>query len=230
MGYEQKRTERGNVLFLILIAVALFAGLSYAVTQSTRGGGNADDETSLISSAALTQYPAGLSTTLLRMSFNGVTDSGALFNPPSDDSNCTLATNLGDCVFFSDGGGASYQLASSNVMDGGGSGTWVFNSDNEILNVGGDAGDGTTNETIAFLVDIRLSVCTKINTELGIGSTIPDEDDATYVINQDGIVAYVQDLTPAVINGTGGELAGQPFGCFEDSADGYVYYHTLSEN
>ena len=70
---ENKRSgERGNVLFLILIAVALFAALSYAVTQSTRSGsGDASGETNLISSAQLTQYPAGIRTSIVRMIIAG---------------------------------------------------------------------------------------------------------------------------------------------------------------
>ena len=63
-----KAGEKGNVLFLILIAVALFAALSYAVTQSTRsGGGSADRERSILSSASLTQGPTALRTSLIRM-------------------------------------------------------------------------------------------------------------------------------------------------------------------
>ena len=70
--------ESGNVLFLILIAVALFAALSYAVTQSSRtGGGASDGEQNLINSAQVTQYPASVRTAIVRMIIDGVADSVA---------------------------------------------------------------------------------------------------------------------------------------------------------
>src|SRR5690606_2698113 len=94
----RREAESGNVLFLILIAVALFAALSYAVTQSTRsGGGDASGETNLISSAQVTQYPASVRTSLVRMIIGGKSiDTPITFNTPSDFGTLTagqLANN-----------------------------------------------------------------------------------------------------------------------------------------
>src|SRR5688572_12872535 len=98
--------ESGNVLFLILIAVALFAALSYAVTQSTRSGsGSTDKETNLLNSATLTQYPTALRTAVVRMVLNGRGVENIGFNSPANFG----GASTDQLVFHPDGGGAVYQ-------------------------------------------------------------------------------------------------------------------------
>lgn len=61
--------QAGNVLFLILIAVALFATLSYAVTQSSRTGGRQSgaEEKVIMSTARLMNYGSQMQATIDRM-------------------------------------------------------------------------------------------------------------------------------------------------------------------
>ncbi|AEP10240.1 hypothetical protein [Micavibrio aeruginosavorus] len=238
---ENKRSgERGNVLFLILIAVALFAALSYAVTQSTRSGsGDASGETNLISSAQLTQYPAGIRTSIVRMIIAGAQVEDLLFNPPSDFASIAGEENYG--VFHPQGGGSVFTNASADMLEAGADGRWYFNMQAEITNVGINGAGG--NDLIAFLPGMSRNVCRKINDELGIvatggndanGDAIPtgpnyiptgaQEGGNTNYMNE----GYTAPGSAAVTIGL--DFTGQPFGCYDANNSGdYVYYHVLVE-
>lgn len=251
---KSRRGERGNVLFLILIAVALFAALSYAVTQSTRSGGSgAGQETSLINSSQLIQYPASIKTAVVRMIIAGVGASELDFMYPShaeynDETNVAHRVK----VFHPSGGGATYTQGMSDIIASG-DGEWIFNADNQVDLIGTTDTDAvpivSSADVIAFLPGITKEICTKVNVELGImadsSATIPTADGSAvdYVDNKEYDSGATRDIcedgTDANCNGTIGtvgggadhDLDGQAFGCFEDSnsAGTYVYYHVIVE-
>ncbi|WP_435640197.1 hypothetical protein [Micavibrio aeruginosavorus] len=242
---ENKRSgERGNVLFLILIAVALFAALSYAVTQSTRSGsGDASGETALISSAQLTQYPAGIRTSIVRMVIAGTDVNELKFNPPSDFDQITTEDEERTSVFHPQGGGAVFTNAPADMMASSGvnsAGNWYFNMKNQIQDIGlTDAASNAGNDLIAYLPGVTQTVCRKMNEELGLGSTIPTGE-AAYVPSgaQEGATDdFMNDSYPALAatpdevigDGASDTLKGQPFGCYDAGGTTYVYYHVLVE-
>ncbi len=231
ISYLSKKQD-GNVLFLILIAVALFAALSYAVTSSTRtGGGAAEGETNLISSAQITQYPSAVSTAVVRMFISGSAVDEIRFNRPSEYDDLDT-TDIG--VFHPSGGSATYIPAPADVMVGSSPGQWVFNGGLEIPDIGLSGAGG--NDIIAYLVGIKQSICSKINEEHGLGSAIPTLDanrDALFTTRMydDGSSDYVLPTTdqPDIDDGSGA-FDGQPFGCFQNpTTNDYVYYHVIVE-
>lgn len=65
---DKNKTQSGNVLFLILIAVALFAGLGYAVTSSLSGApASVEDEKQKLDQAVLNNCEAAINLALLRL-------------------------------------------------------------------------------------------------------------------------------------------------------------------
>jgi len=116
--------QRGNALFLILIAVALFAALSYAVTNSGRGGGGIDREQASIDASILLQQGATLASAVQKMRIlNGTQPEQLEFmndvyvgfyngqhdNPTCNDNSCK--------VFHPDGGGISFPIVPKNIID-----------------------------------------------------------------------------------------------------------------
>jgi hypothetical protein len=238
MKIQKKQNEKGNVLFLILIAVALFAALSYAVTSSSRsGGGNANDETSLVKSAQITQYPSAVRTSIIRMMVSRGIDATELeFNAPSDFSDCTGASDPTPsytyCVFHPEGGGASLATMSTDVMAGSAAGRWYFSANYEIQDIGtSEATDPAGNDIIAFLPGISNGVCARINEELGVtGDTTSATDwDVTPDAQQMTDGYSIPNETDVIGDADTAGLAGQAFGCLTDSAAENIYYHVLIE-
>ncbi|MEM9468899.1 MAG: hypothetical protein AAF988_01935 [Pseudomonadota bacterium] len=245
MKIYSKQTEQGNVLFLILIAVALFAALSYAVTQSTRsGGGSAERETSILNSAAMTQYPASLRTSLVRMVLAGTSVSALEFNSPSDFGSLTSDSNG---VFHPNGGGAVFQQAQGDLMDNGAQGTWTFNANFNVPQIGlSTESDG--NDIIAFLPGVSSSICERVNSEFNISPSgctttsgnIPDLDSSATSGDIDNLMDESYNFTDetdtadtSTIQGQGcTAFSGQPSGCFNDvgaTPDRFVFYSVLLE-
>lgn len=234
--------ERGNALFLILIAVALFAALSYAVTQSGRGSGTVDKETALIAAAQTTQYPAALRSTITRMVITGTATTAIDFTTGNGTAK----------VFGSSGGNAVFQTPPNNIGTASGEGqamggtltasTWGFkdvshaNRGYFVLGVGTDAGVGGR-EILAYLHDITLAVCEQINKGLGLTTTPETQSTAVdLTLNSGkGADATAADASAAAA-GTGttnvyaaSNSSGRAFACIRNGATLYDYYHALVE-
>lgn len=244
---SKRQLQGGNVLFLILIAVALFAALSYVVTQSTRsGGGSTEREKNILSSAQMTQYPTALRTSIIRMVLAGVSIENVKFDAPGSTAfNTTSAATL---VFHPQGGGATYQQAPADLSTGSSALTWSYNANFYVPGIGIDTSGG--NDVIAFLPGVSSGVCKQVNEQLGIDLTactpltsgVPQSqasvtstlvtatDDSTYTFPT-GPGALLQCMGATA---TSGGFLRQASGCFFDSTatpspGKYTFYSVLLE-
>lgn len=247
MLQNRRRSEKGNILFLILLAVVLFAALSYAVTQSLRGGGqNANSEKNLVKSATITQYPVGVRAAILRMIVGGTSPTSIWFDPPSvfaDFSNVTADQALE--VFHPSGGGAVFALIPSDALaTASSSARWYFNSDFEVPGIGTSTAGEAGNDLIAFADNMDATLCAKINSELGVGSVptltgtkreIEKQQTKYDKGNTSSVITYTQVTTGTnhiADNSTpaNGVTNNKPYLCVKNGSDGNnMYYHVLVE-
>lgn len=166
---------RGNVLFLILLAVALFAALSYAVTQSSRSGGNdiskenirlafaevQQFETSIISAIQRLRLSNGC--TLNQISFDNDVQSYLNSNAP-DDNSCHIFHPSGGNIAYRDPPEVIFPDAAADFWRT----TYSFNGDVHLENV------GTTNSELVMGFELRSQeICDTINDTLHNDTSIP---------------------------------------------------------
>lgn len=244
------RNQRGNILFLILLAVVLFAALSYAVTNSMRGGGNDGSKESADALAAqIIQYGALVEQSVQRLRLtNGCKDTQISFQNAivSGYTNPNAPGNNACHVFDPAGGGLAWQdppdgaLATANE-------TYLFSGVDCIPQVGTGSdihcwsnGTNDDNELLMTLKGITEKVCASINERVRGTREIPVQDAvygnifhpsnrANTTLMWKGDYSAQNATTGGHHIGTG--IDGVPIGCYlkENSTygDAYGYYHTL---
>ena len=166
------KPQRGNILFLILLAVVLFAALSYAVTQGMRGGGNdASNEKGQAQTAELLNYFAQMDAAVQRMMVTGdVKDYELNFYYQSnnnyvsgtyDNTNCTESRCR---VFDPAGGGVSGRSAGPYSRPGNALAKIVLLS---VPGVGTSAPD-----IVLGMHQANTALCLEINKRFGVNGFI----------------------------------------------------------
>jgi hypothetical protein len=155
------RSSQGNILFLILIAVALFAALSYAVTGSSRNSGEAiTKDKAKLAAAALIQYSSEVEQALTRMTLaNGI--SWAAVSYGGNNSACSGNS----CKLFHPEGGNARLLPPALAMAEGFENTTAQVRFENIKDVGSDLPD-----LVLIVYAVNLEVCRAINDILRLPS------------------------------------------------------------
>lgn len=232
-----KDEVKGNVLFLILIAVALFAALSYAITQSGRGGGSGiSKENTQIRAAQAVQALAAIKAAAMRMVLSGVSvDDIKVHTPGSVAEPCTDTD--GTCLFTPDGGGATWPVFPDDTYNqeliaainlpainlGKAKATSAGDACGSSDCPGSVAGIGTALPEVGIgLAAITESVCAAINKGLG-RSSIPVQDPTDFAANfGSGYVTFT--ATPGE-EALCVDISEAAFG--NPAAGFYIYYQVL---
>lgn len=225
--------QKGNVLFLILIAVALFAALSFAMTNSSRTISNPQEESALVESSTIIQFGASISQAVNRMAIvRGVQDTDLCFytgtnNETYNHAGCNDARNK---IFHPQGGGVGYQNPGKDLNA---SLEWEFTANARLYGAKrNDEGDPDSADLLMLARNFNQTICHKINEKVGIDGIPVDFGDID-IFRFDG--DYVGSDTIDGCNPNCTDIDASPFaarsanyGCFQEEATGdYIYFHLL---
>lgn len=238
MNKNTRPAERGNILFIILIAVALVGMLTAAVQYS--GGGqssnNVDNETMVIKAGDVQRTAAELERAILFIRENGISESDLRFASPEmpagyGTQDATPANNTGQ-IFHARGGAAKYRAPPEDILATPGQ-SWEFYGGTAMPQAGSAKAD-----LIAVIPNVSKQFCEKINALNGLtGQPLDDGGSAGNCLNigttgrfgsgtSPSFVTFAS--TPNTVNTGSFSKLPAPQGCVQCTlGGGYHFYHVL---
>lgn len=150
--------QRGNMLFIVFLAVALLGLLSAAIMSSSNPeNANIDDEELAIRITEVQRYVSELERGVLFIQQNGYSEEDIRFaNPDNDDyGDLSADGDPTDQLFHRDGGGALYREVPEGINDGS---AWEFYGGTHVPGVGSERP-----ELVVVLPNVTAQFCARIN-------------------------------------------------------------------
>lgn len=239
--------QRGNILFLILLAVVLFAALSYAVTGSMGGSGkNASSENVELKASSLLQYGSLMEQTVKRLMLtNGCRDTWLSFQYDSNNDNALTSAddyyNANSPADYSchayhpSGGGMTRMIAPADWTGGAGTDFLIMGRLSiGYMGSGQNCSNDTCTDLALILRNIPNDICQMINLKSFGANGIPDDVD-NYFPNQkftgsysrsDELVAGNTNLGRVANNASAGCMKSEDIGN-GISTGGNAFYYVL---
>ncbi len=232
---NQNNRENGNALWFILIAVVLLGLLTMVLS---RGGSSVDQsgdyEQQRIKSSQILRYAKSIEAAIQEMKLRGVSENDISFEngTTSNDytnGNCDSANDSSypDCMIFDvEGAGLAYRDFSEAQTT---ATNWIFTGANNVGTTAGPIGttaEGSGNDLIMLLPNMKSSVCIQINRDLEVGTagTLPVD---TTGIDTTEFTGSFPTGGPTLLDGdpTPFELDNQIAGCFTDNNASVTYFY-----
>lgn len=236
--------QSGNVLFYILIAVALLGALSFAVSESSRGAGDISEDRAKLYANEIVEYGNVLATAVGQLRLRGCSDTEISFenNLVSDYDNTNAPTDESCHVFSPNGGAVTYMAPNAEAFDTSkssytGYGNMNFTGDIQVMQIGNDCGDASCSELMVTTPYLKQEVCNQIN-KLSNAGTEPFIDEQIVGHSYSGSRRFDGDYTFSNIGNTSTigdqdpEFIGKNTGCiyrgiWVSGGQPYEFYRVL---
>lgn len=231
-------SESGNILWFLLLTVALLAMLTFIVSRNSgtvNQSGRAEQDR--IRASSLLRYTKLIETAVQKMVLNdGISENDLDFialGAAHDNTNCASAY----CeVFNVEGGGVDYQSAADILGDESFTYNWHISTGNRVGGMGCDDASANCKELLLLLEGVPESLCLQVNKILDIinpSGALPQQNAVDVGPEYTG--SFTANAANEYIGGTNAtneapQVRGQQAGCvyeFGGGSNTVFYYHAL---
>ena len=224
--HHHRQYESGNVLIIILLAVALIGALTAAMQGTAQQSAHIDKETLILRVSEVQRYASELERGVNYIMQNGHSENDLRFaypNAHSDYGDLSADSDTSDQIFDRLGGAAHYGTPPKNINDGS---TWEFYGHTALPQVGSNAAD-----LIVVLPNVTQSFCERVNSIIGYDDT-SQPTDSSICINGGASQRFDDttqfDSSPNTVADATFSIKPSMQGCVQCTNDNsYHFFHVL---